>query len=49
MEIIYVVRKFSGNRINFWHVKILWSQERHYVTIPNMAVWKSLVCLMPDR
>ena len=27
MEIISVVRKFSGNRINFWHVKILWSWE----------------------
>ena len=50
MEIIYVVRKFSGNlnRINFWHVKILWSWEHHYVAISNMAVWKRLVCLTPD-
>ena len=33
---------------NFRHVKILWSQKCHYVTIPNMAVWKHLVCLAPD-
>ena len=48
MEIIYVARKFSGNRINFWYVKFLWSQERLYVAIPNMAVWERLACLAPD-
>jgi hypothetical protein len=45
---IYIARKTSGIRINFWGAKILWRQERHYVAIPKMAVWERLACLAPD-
>jgi hypothetical protein len=45
---MYVAREFSGIRINFWVMKILWHRERHYVAIPEMAVWQPLACLAPD-
>jgi len=48
-ETIYVARKLSGVRINFWGMKLLWRRERHYVAIPVMAVWQRLARLAPDE
>jgi hypothetical protein len=45
---MYVARKLYGIRIDLWRLKILWHRERHYVTIPEMAVWQRLACLAPD-
>jgi len=43
-----VIENFSGVRIKFWHMKVLWHRKRRYVAIPNMEVWLHLVRLVPD-
>jgi hypothetical protein len=47
-EIIYATRKNLSIRIRNWGMKFLWDRERHYVTIPYMAVWHRLARLAPD-
>ena len=47
-EITFCCQKIFWHQNQFWGVKILWRRERHYVTIPVMAVWEHLACLAPD-